>query len=159
MALLNQYFLYLSRNDMAQVSYFPGRETATRPETDWLEELLMPAVCRIANRRAKNITSTPVGFWICIRETARIPIGEIFVFSTPWRAGKQIEEAVRQALASLPQGNIFQGTERLPDDALPYCQVFRRKVLRSLTDTKKQTLLLYPPLSGEVVNRRSHLNE
>lgn len=134
----------MSRNDMANVSYFPGREVESNAEAEWIEASLIPVINAVAARRAKKIRETPIGFWVCIRETARLPQGEIFVFCTPWRTGKQTEDAVRNALTAIPNGKIFQGTERIPEEAIPCCQSFRGKIIRFFGDFENNGTLGLP---------------
>jgi len=128
------YFLYLSRNDTANVSYCPGEEIKDSPDKDWIDSILIPSLKEIMSKRGKKISNTPIAFWVCLRETARIPDGEIFIFSTPWRPGKQIDEMIRSSLSPLVHSKIYQGAEQIPDEAVPCCQCFRGKIIRFFGD-------------------------
>ena len=125
-----KFELPLSRKDQANVSYFTGTVNGNIQQS-WIEDCLLPAISNIAIQRGQRIRNTPITFWICVRETARSPTGEIFLFSTPWRATKKIDETVRTALSrQFPQDKIFQGIETIPKEAVPCCQSFRGKLLR-----------------------------
>jgi hypothetical protein len=118
----------LSRKELAAVSYCPGYEVMGDPDADWIQEVLIPAAARIAQRKAKPIFNLPITFWIAIRGTARHN-AEIFLFITPARPGARIEQALKKALLPLKEGNLCLGEEFIPDYAVPCCQVFRGKII------------------------------
>lgn len=147
--MAKRYFLYLSRSDTASVSYFLAEELSATPAADWIEDIFIHAVSALAKRRGQKIRNTPLTFWVSVRETARLAQGEVFVFSTPWRPGKAIDEELRSALATIPNGNILQGTEPIPDEAIPCCQIFRGKTIRFFGDFETHSGFQVPTVRRE----------
>ena len=107
------YFIDLSRNDTGLVSYFPGLELKDDMNYDWIDDVLVPAVRPIAERRSKKIQKMPITFWARVRGTARRR-AEIFLFVTPAYPGKLIEDALVQALTPFSQGKIHAGENQYP---------------------------------------------
>jgi hypothetical protein len=127
-------FLQLAWDERANASYFPVHELESAPEEEWVENYLLPVVRKIAARRAKAIREVPVTFWLLTRPTARFERGEVFLFVTPWRAPRAVNQAVNAALAELPDAKISQGIEPIPKEAVPSCQVYKGKVIRFFGD-------------------------
>ncbi|MDP2718597.1 MAG: hypothetical protein Q8P44_02005 [Dehalococcoidia bacterium] len=128
--MANQYSLTLSRKDMALASYCPGLEIKNRPTSNWIEKALLPAIRPAVNTVEKRLSNIPVTFWISIRETAR-PFGqEIFLFTTPYRLNVPLRKTIARALEVIEDANVFASGEPIPDDAMPCCQIFRRKLIR-----------------------------
>jgi len=142
------YFIDLSRNDTGLVSYFPGLELKDDMNYDWIDDVLVPAVKPIAERRSKKIQKMPITFWACVRGTARRR-AEIFLFVTPAYPGKLIEDALVQALTPFSQGKIHAGREPIPDYALPCLQVFRGKLIRFYQTHKDWERVWLPKIEWE----------
>ena len=123
------YYIELSRNDIGIVSYFPGLELKDDMNYDWIDDVLVPVVKPIAERKSKKIQETPITFWTCVRNTARRR-AEIFLFVTPAYPGKLIEDALSKALEPFIYGKVHAGIERLPEYAYPCLQVFRGKLIK-----------------------------
>ena len=123
------YYIQLSWNDIGTVSYFPGLELKDDMNYDWIDDVLVPAVKPIAERKSKKIQETPITFWTCIRNTARRR-AEIFLFVTPAYPGKLIEDALSKALEPFIYGKVHAGIERLPEYVYPCLQVFRGELIR-----------------------------
>ncbi len=126
--------LYMNRNEQAFVSYFPAEAVDYDEFNGWLEYRLLPAIRTLASRTSKAITEVPITFWVGIRETARTPSGEVFVFTTPWENTKPVNEALTKAMGEIPQAKLLEGVETVPDDFFPYAQVFRNTVFRLYGD-------------------------
>ena len=125
-----RFFLYLARGGLASVSYGPATELAHMQDESWIDTQLLPAVRILAKRRAKAIREVPIAFWLGVRSTARTPNGELFVFTTPFKAPRQLREAVTTALSALPQMRVAEGVEPICDGLIPCLQVYRGKILR-----------------------------
>lgn len=123
------YYIFVSRKDIGNISYFPGEELKNEEYLDWIDDVLVPAVHPIAARTNKKIQEIPVTFWVCTRSTARYS-SEIFLFVTPYRPGSVIEKALQKSLSSLKNGKIDAANETLSPDACPCLQIFRGKMLR-----------------------------
>lgn len=133
--MANQYSITLSRKGMALASYCPGLEIKGQPKSDWIEKALLPALRPAANAVDKRLANIPVTFWVSVRETAR-PFGrEIFLFTTPYGLNIPLRRTVGQALETMEAAKVFAGGELIPDDAVPCCQIFRRKLIRFYSRT------------------------
>ncbi len=143
-----RYYIDLSRNDTGLISYFPGLELKDDMKHDWIDDVLVPAVKPIAERRSKKIQKMPITFWACVRGTARRR-AEIFLFVTPAYPGKLIEDALVQALTPFSQGKIHAGREPIPDDAFPCLQVFRGKLIRFYQTYKDWERVWLPMIEWE----------
>jgi hypothetical protein len=125
----NRYFIELSRRDVGLVSYFPGLEIQDDPDADWIDDVLVPAIEPIAERKNAKIRQMPITFWVAVRRTARRP-AEIFLFVTPAYPGAMIERILSQALEPIKDGKVHAGREPIPEEAVPCLQIFRGKVIR-----------------------------
>jgi hypothetical protein len=125
-----RYYIDLSRNELATVSYFPGLELKKTRESEWVEDVLIPALLPVVRRKNKKISEVPITFWIYTRHTARSFPEEIFLFQTPAFPRVMIENTVKEALQPLKQGMIFAGKEGIVDGAVAACQIFRNKLIR-----------------------------
>jgi hypothetical protein len=128
-AMSKRYYIELSKKDRALVSYFSGFEIKDRPEVDWIQTVLVPALEPVARRKNKKIRETPITFWFVIRKTAR-RASEIFLFMTPACPGTLIEQAVAKALELFVDGKVHAGQEPLPEGAFPALQILRGKIIR-----------------------------
>ncbi|MCX8126713.1 MAG: hypothetical protein N3E40_06235 [Dehalococcoidia bacterium] len=124
-----RYFIELSRQDLALVSYCPGLEIRGKRTLDWTHQVLTPAIEPLAARRAWKIVNTPITFWVTVRRTARRP-AEVFLFMTPAYPGALIERAMEKALSPIKEINVHAAREPIPEYAYPCLQVFRRKLIR-----------------------------
>ena len=124
-----RYYIWLSRNDTGLVSYFPGLELNDDINCNWIDDVLVPVVESIAERKSKKIQEMPITFWACVRGTARRR-AEIFLFVTPAYPGKLIKDALGKALESFTDGKVHVGIERIPEYAWPCLQIFRGKLIR-----------------------------
>ena len=124
-----RYFIELSREDIALVSYFPGLELKDNPDASWINDVLLTAIEPIGRRKNAKIRGVPITFWIGVRRTARRR-AEIFLFMTPDHPEAVIEKAIAKALLPIRDGKVHAGRERLPDSAFPCLQMFRGKIIR-----------------------------
>ena len=124
-----RYFIELSRNDIGLVSYFPGLEIKDDPDTDWINEVLVPAVEPIAKRRSSKIRETPMTFWVTVRRTARYR-AEIFLFITPAYPRVIIEQVLSKTLEPIKDGKVHAAIEPIPEGAFPCIQIFRETFIR-----------------------------
>jgi hypothetical protein len=124
-----RYYVYMSRKELATVSYFPGLELKKEPECEWVEDVLIPVLMPVVRRKNKKISEVPITFWADTRPTARPYREEIFLFQTPAFPGVMIENTVKEALQTLEKGMVFAGKEGIADEAVPVCQVFRNKLI------------------------------
>lgn len=125
-----RYYIDLSRKELATVSYFPGFELKKVPETEWVQDVLIPVLLPVVRRKNKKISEVPITFWVDARQTARSFSEEIFLFQTPAFPGVMIENTIKEALQSLRQGMVFAGKEGITDGAVAACQIFRNKLIR-----------------------------
>jgi hypothetical protein len=124
-----RYYIELSRKDVALVSYFPPVRSKDNKWGEWIEEVLIPAVKPIADRKSAKIRETPITFWISIQKTSRRS-KEIFLFMTPANPRKVIEKAFAEALQPIKGGNVHTSREPIPENAVPCLQIFRGKLIR-----------------------------
>jgi hypothetical protein len=139
------YYIELSRNDIGIVSYFPGLELKDDMNYDWIDDVLVPVVKPIAERKSKKKQDTPITFWTCVRNTARRR-AEIFLFVTPAYPGKLIEDALSKALEPFIYGKVHAGIERLPEYAYPCLQVFRGKLIKFYLKDEAAARLYLPSI-------------
>jgi hypothetical protein len=130
--MAKRYFIELSRRDMALVSYFPGTEGKDDQSSNWAVDVLIPAALALAKRKAAAIREMPITFWLVVRRTARRK-AEVFLFVTPSRMLVRVKEAVETVLRPIQDGKVNAGVEPIPVEAIPFCQVFRGKVLMLYT--------------------------
>jgi hypothetical protein len=121
-----RYYIELSMKDRALVSYFPGLEIKD-DELDGFDHVLVDAIWPLKKRKSAKIRETPITFWVSVRGTAR-RWAEVFIFMTPAYPGAVIEKAMVEALQPIKDVNAHAGREPIPEDAVPYLQVFRGKI-------------------------------
>ncbi len=125
-----RYYIDVSRQEIATVSYFPAWEIRNNSRSEWINKVMVPALLPVVRRKNKKISNIPITFWVGIRNTARFPNGEIFLFQIPAYPGAIIEKAMGDALSTIKDVIVFAGKEPIPGDAFPVCQVFRNKLIR-----------------------------
>jgi hypothetical protein len=125
-----RYYIDVSRKEVAVVSYFPAWEIRNNSKSEWVNKVMVPALLSVVRRKNKKISDIPITFWVGIRETARFPNGEIFLFQTPAYPGSTIVKAIGEALSGIKDGKVFAGIEWIPGETFPICQIFRNKLIR-----------------------------
>lgn len=150
-----RYYIDVSRKEIATVSYFPAWEIRNNSRSEWINKVLVPALLPVVRRKNKKISDIPITFWVGVRNTARFPNGEIFLFQTPAYPGNVIEKAFGEALSGINDGKVFAGKEPIPGDSFPVCQVFRNKLILFYYALKDVDEYYVPPLSGVLTRRIS----
>jgi hypothetical protein len=128
--MTKQYYIDLSRNELAMVSYFPALELKNKPEVEWIGDVLIPMLLPLVKRKNQKISQIPITLWLATRQTARRFRQELFLFQQPANPSAIIKQAMRSVLQKIGSGMIFAGQELIPDYTVPVCQIFRGKLIR-----------------------------
>ena len=128
--MAKHYYIGLSRKEIARLSYFPALEIKDKPNVDWIESVLIPLLLLVARRKNKKIREVPITFWAFTRQTARPFREELFLGVTPANLNSVAYDAIEKVLNQIQNGKVFAGLERLPEHALPICQILGGKVIR-----------------------------